>query len=788
MESRQMLVLLSVFFSCYLIFSLSFVSAYQISGVKRVVFIGKPSLVITDELRPVTCESSGYITFHAYVENIPEFDISGAEAFVEDIDQEETYNVTSSLSCSPKKGILSNEEITCKLKVKELLSNLPVCPFEDYENRFYLTLKISYAGREAEVSGSKPIVITSPDVEPELEVNFRVSYPPYPVPEINCRTGSEIDVPVVIKHAETLFGGIEWSFSVNGTKYGGSLITCEKILERDGEGREDIYLCTLVISGSAFPVCEGYSNVVVGVEARTEGHDIAGNFTARVISEDMRLSLHVTPPEPVSCQIIDEKGTCVPETPQQNLTVRIGGNVPQKLRVFESRYSIGEGEMVPTLCRKMSHRKYVCPVFVTIDRLPMPSKKSEITRKSRKLTMVFDVKYLNYYINISDSADITLEGKVISDILNTKKVLEKERSFLEKVIKEYIPEGITYGLIVVNAISRCCGLVDFVSQIAEGSLKEAFNTLMKTYVWGFSEKLGDKIVTALMSYGPDIINCIAEKGMKDIEKETKNLEKFEKNQITGIFEVPSFMDLVEEYTAGCVLKGFWENIKRSWMAWLCVAIVIVADVLSSGAAEAYIQTVCRAMKSPLLGKVKAALNLFLLLITYSIVDDEIERVAQAKALVRERINLQIRAGEVMTDYSEAFSKSMESLARDMSLKRLVQNETAPVYDMVKLAFVSERKGLLKSGDEICTNDRITIEYDFEKLGQIEGFSPRLSINPSRRGSIIFSGMKGTYGPYFTDTLLGTDPETDPSETYTFTLTYGDKRLNYPLYYVNHACA
>jgi hypothetical protein len=254
-----------------------------------------------------------------------------------------------------------------------LLSRLPYCPFDKTVNNFYLTLDISYGNKKVKISDGKDFILTRSGTKPKLEVNFEVSAPPYPVPEINCKTGSEIDVPVVIKNAETMYGDITWSFLVNGTSYGGNLIDCEKILTRDGEGKEDIYICELVIANTAFPGCVGNEGVEIGVRAQNKDYDISGNFTTRLVSEDLNLGLSLSRIETLQCQIIDENGTCVPKEPQQNVTVRITGNVPAKIRVFETRYKLGDSNITTTYCNRISGNKYECLAFITIDKLPMPA-------------------------------------------------------------------------------------------------------------------------------------------------------------------------------------------------------------------------------------------------------------------------------------------------------------------------------------------------------------------------------------------------------------------------------
>lgn len=803
MKPKQAFVLFFVSLTCYLIFSLSFVSAYQLGELqnRRVKFIIDPFLKIIDDLKPINCESSGYITFRAYVENVPEFDIKGSEAFIEDLSNYETHNVTSSLSCFPKRNLISNQEITCSLKVNELLSRIPSCPFEKFENRFYLILEISYGGRDVKISTEKSFILTEPGTEPDLEVDFDVTTPSYDVPEINCRTGSEIEIPVVIKHAETLYGDVTWSFSVDGTDYGGNVIECEKILSREGEGKEDIYICTLVISSIAFTECEEGEEVMVWVQARTSDHGISGNFSTFLTSEELYLGLSVSEIGKIECQIIDEEGTCIPKEPQQNVTVMITGNPPQRLKVFETRYKLGDENITTTHCRKMRHNKYECLAFITIDTLQLPQSKEHRTTKSRELTVFFDVKYLNYYTNISDSTTVEMEGVILDEILNTMKVLEETKKLLDE-IKDPIPKWLKTIMEWVDKISRCCALVHLKDQWEDvnirlkdkviGKLRAGFEKFVAVFeavtgkdIWNFKKGIIRNAVNLIANYGPGVFACVCESGIKIIEEEQEKLLRFENDEISEPVYMPEkFSDfvweLIEDNALECLAEQFWPY--WEWWEWLCKPLFFI---LKFTPLKGIIDTICKAMEYA--QKLNEALNLYVGYLKALLIDSGYVQIKKDIALVRERINLYKKVDPIMTDYNEALQNTMETIIEGMIGNMLMSEVVGPQYDTVKLLFLSDRKGVLDNEDEICTNDMITIDYNFEKLNQTEGFVSRLSINPSRRGPLTFNDLKGTYGPYLTDTLLGTDPEVDPSEMYTFTLSYQNKRLDYELYYVNHTC-
>lgn len=787
MGPKQFLVLLSVAFASYLTFSTTLVSAYSIAKAGTgLSFIIEPELKITDGPAPIKCDSSGYITLHAYVDNVEEFDIEDSKAFVEDLSWGQTFDVSSALSCMPESGLISNEEITCKLHIRELLSQIPACPMEKAVNRLYLTLEISYGNRKATVSDEKSFVITESGTEPSLEIDFSLSHP-YEMPEINCITGSEIDVPVLIKHAEVLFGEMEWLFSIGENTYGGNLIECEKRRSAEGEGREDIYVCTLLISDALFTDCSGGEEEVVVVYANSGEHSLQGSFSTLLDDRPLDLSLSISGIDTLECQIIDEKGTCVPKEPQQNVTATIRGNVPARLKVIGTSYTLGDSGITNTYCRKISYKEYECLAFITADGLDMPSTKDDTTEKSRELEFFFDVKYLNYYTNISDSTEVMMEGSVISEALNTVNVLEKKKGILEWILDNKVMEWLERGFRTIDFISGCCFLTELLLQLTTGSLKEALNQLLKTYLWGSAKGAIDKVTAVLVSYGPSILDCIVERGMETIKEEQENLQDFEEGEITSEMEIPSLVSLIESHVASCAGESIWDRIKQSWKKWLCAAIAFASLVITQGGSAAALSAICEAMESPAIRVISTALNLLLMAVTYLLMNQTFSQSMESIALSRERINLQVKAHEILSDYSDSLANTMDTLAGSISSNLLLQNITSPSYDTVKLLFISDRTGILDNGDEICTGDEIKIEYNFEKLNQTEGFVSRLLITPGGRGPLVFDELEGTHGPTETNLLLGTDPSSDPPEPYTFKLSYQGKSLDYVLNYVPVTC-
>ncbi len=391
------------------------------------------------------------------------------------------------------------------------------------------------------------------------------------------------------------------------------------------------------------------------------------------------------------------------------------------------------------------------------------------------------MKYLNYYTNISDSTNVTLEGVILDELLNTMNVLEEDIKYL-KWIKDniyWIEEA--YGWI--NLIRTCCGF-ELVKKELEKGYEYAYNGLLKKfsemYLWGPASEWWGKIIGVIAQHGPGIVRCIAEKGIEGINKEMKNLEDFEEGEITSEMEIPTIGELIKEYIAICAIENFWDRIKSTWKLLLCLAIRwLLASILKYDA--------CTILQNPVIEALLNLIDVLVVIISALLLYSTINHGMKSLALARERINLQIAATNIMTDYLEKLKNTMETLATNMALNTAFLNLTYPIYDTVKLIFISDRTGVLDNQDEICVGDSITIEYDFEKLNQTEGFVSQLSITPSKRGPLIFDSLKGTYGPYLTDTLLGTNPNIDPSEMYTFTLSYEDKKLDYELYYMNHTC-
>jgi len=90
MPKKQILTIL-ILASCYLIISIPFVYSYVVGdslayGKRIRMSIFEPSLHIIDDLRPVDCETPGYVSFRMFIDNLPPgSNMTGMEAYVTDL-------------------------------------------------------------------------------------------------------------------------------------------------------------------------------------------------------------------------------------------------------------------------------------------------------------------------------------------------------------------------------------------------------------------------------------------------------------------------------------------------------------------------------------------------------------------------------------------------------------------------------------------------------------------------------------------------------------------------------
>jgi hypothetical protein len=334
-------------------------------------------------------------------------------------------------------------------------------------------------------------------------------------------------------------------------------------------------------------------------------------------------------------------------------------------------------------------------------------------------------------------------------------------------------------------MSTCCLLQDLLNQ-----LKGDLGGGIKDYLWkklvGTSTNTLQKILDGLIGNGPGLVSCIADKAIKLIEDEQQKLQAFEDGQITTTFDIPDIVDLITQYYPECRAKNYWESIKSdfNWQTILkCVGIFLAFQLIFQVPPPA----LCNFMKGPIMSNIISAMNKLLAAISFIALLNTYNMNLKSIALARERMNIQLQAADIMAAYADILAKTMETLATSLAVNSLLYNLTYPTAETVKLVFISDRTGVLDNGDEICSGDPVTLDYNFEKLNITGDFTSEITLMNSHTRTLHFNSLKGAYGPYDTDVLLGTDPRSDPSEDYTFTLRYQDKRLDYTLKYVNRTC-
>jgi len=794
MYEKQALVFAFILSACYLIISIPFVQSYAIgdfSGTKISLAKLEPELHIIDDIKPLKCDSSGLFEFRVYVENAPEFTIKSIKARVADLSRGDTvYDVSSAVSCNPLTDVISNQEITCRVSVSEMLNKIPVCPMDSLESRFYVTFETESFGRISEATDSRPFVLADQTAEPSLDVDFYIASPPYPVPDINCRTGSEIDVPVAVYHSEVLSGEFDWSFSVGGSSaYSGSLIQCVKIPPSknvDG-GRRDIYICTLTVGSSSFDECSGGAETAVRITLENSGYRISDEFSAMMVDEDLDLGMRISGPGNLECQIIDEDGTCVPKVPAHNLTVTISGNVPPNLEAFDFRYKLGdEDDFTPTVCKKKSSNRYLCPVFITMDDFKTVPEGEASAEQSRQLEIWADVRHLSYYTNITGTIQINMVGKLIDPAINTRNVLNKGKGILDDL--DNVRTGLMKAMKMINMISHCCGGSTLASSWSTMTIVPKMVMLAEVVtgrkIWDFKDSATANIINLIKDRGPDVLQCMLERGKQQIEEEIKNLEKFEGGEITNELKIPSAWDYFMNAPAmGCMAKKSWAGLGLDRL--IVIACFMFIKIIPNMVGK-IITALCAAIKNTVLKNVMSALNVVVSFHTLFSAVTAYQEAQKAIMLARERMNAQLKAQQALADYMDYFQGTMETTINMMNTNLVESLVITPPYETVHMKFISGRSGILNDGDEICKGDLLTIEYDFEKLNQTGNFHSRLSISPAGKTLNFGDQLKGKYGPMLIETVLGAD-EYSESEIHTFTLSYQNRKFDYRLMYINTPC-
>jgi len=758
--------------SCYLVFSITFVSASQIARFSSPL---EPKIVIKDELPVIKCDSKGMMRFRFYAENIfSKFDISEINVYVIERNNN-IHDISSLVSCSPLNNILSNQLITCSIDIQDLLIKLPNCPLRGgVENDLKIVLKISTQSGQLILSDLKKIVIAKAGTQPSMSVvNI-------PNPNLNCIVGSEIDTILKINHAE-VFENPKWSFVVNEkARYGSEYIECSlKNREYFPEERIDTYLCTLQVSNSTLTSCSGKARI--DVFAITKDYNLSVNFNLTVVRQEFSIGMEVYPPGTIECQIVDNEGTCIPTDPQQTFDILITGSVPEKLNIYGFRYRLEDEEFSDTICKKYENQnRYSCLMFVTMDKVSSLSQ--------RDLEVQADAKYLTTFSTISATSTVSMEGKLIDESINRTEVLENKKEFFKYL--EKAADKLNRVVFFINFITTCCSLPSLDQMVAIGDfvtnmkiyLKQIFlKNLIKQLFWDKASSILDNLQNLLMTYGPGLLKCLSLAQQKIIENEIKNLKDFEEGSLQQPLDIPSNAGDPNTWYgfAACVIKEAWSG--KVWGIGCAIFLAVLASI-AVPATAAIISNMCFYISQTLGGQIVAKAITTALFIISTILG--LKSIIETKEMIentRESLNTQLKVQQALEEYSESYARTMENIVLDASLGNAVNKDFSPDLPEIKLVFFDQNNNLLEYNHTVCKNDVIKIEYEFSKFNVTGNFNPELQI-PRAGRTLVFDNLSGTYGPVSIKDLfsISENPPT-PSNEYDFLLNY-DGSIGYKLYY------
>ena len=234
MEFKNWAILTFSILSACLILSIPFSSAYMISDVTNPEDTKKislqeafqPEVTLLSEIPPLSCDSSGNIEFMLFFSNLlPGFNIAEIKAEIVETNYDRKFDVSSAFTCSPDSSLINNEEVRCRLNANELLSLIPNCPVGQINPDLDLSFTLETEQGNVTASKSVELVLTESGNEPELSINPKITYPPTKL-EYNCRTGTEISLPVQVRHAELLSGSPSWSVKFANGGYREDIIAC----------------------------------------------------------------------------------------------------------------------------------------------------------------------------------------------------------------------------------------------------------------------------------------------------------------------------------------------------------------------------------------------------------------------------------------------------------------------------------------------------------------------------------------------------------------------------------
>jgi hypothetical protein len=789
----------------------------------------EPRLKVTEDLEPISCGSSGYRTFEMYVENVQsEFDIVEMKAYVGG------YNITSALSCSPKENVISNEKISCRLNVNELLSDLPECPLRRIDNIFEINIKILTDTGFLSLSDSKTLILIESGIEPSLEITLES------VPEVNCKIGSEINIPVLIDHAEVFYKNIEWSFIFNSTKEYENLIECDISLSGDYtlEGKDDVYLCKLSIPDTLFFECSPGEEISLGIKAKNRDYEIEDNISAMTYSQDLDLGLQITDfPNSVECQVINKEGLCVPKDPQRNFKIRITGQPLSNLEVFGFVYTLANEE-TNTLCEReetLGEQSYSCLLF--LPSLTLQETDAGIFEGSEEFNFSLNTRYLNYYTPLSSSKTLTFKGSVSNEIVDRKRALESLKKEMETLRRYY--EWAMEVLGFFKMLVCCCGLAEFVEVVGgtvaaetiettiEEGLMEGFKVLYESLWVVIKENVASEAAKEVLasSAGISAVECFLKAHEKLVDDVIEKLEEFEEedvsefdleiecmeggfpNYIFCIMTKPWWWSCVASTTAKKILDsitcGLWGCIKDCFLSAfgsLGLAICIATGQCSAEEClkcSTYINS-CAAIIlviiyygaeeiSKYCNYVKTALNVISMVIGFLFMWISFSNTQHYIEVALEQMDLQTKAAKdfaiVMEDHIESQMDFITNISTTTNLFQAFQS--AFEFPTVSLFFNSTRTGkMLEYNETVCKDDGIIIEYEFNRLNATGDFDLGGSLKIIGGRTLYLTGLNGTIGPHKAVDLFD-DP--DSSGEYDFMLSYPYGSVTYKLYYYNQTC-
>jgi hypothetical protein len=835
MNSRLFALSLFAFLGSYLILSLTFVSAYSIGesmnpGHGADISLGEfdARLNIVGEFPPLECGAAGRTHFEIYPENIPQNSrVAGIESFVSNALTGERYDVSLAVSCAAPDTLISNQLVQCSLNTGTLLSLLPQCPISKPENVLEIALVLDTDSGQKRVSASKSLLVLQQDIEPSLKIYWDILPLERQDREINCLAGDILSIPVMISHSEVLYGSMEWSFILNGTReYSGESISCS--LSYPGtftqDGRTDMYDCTLTIPNTMFPECVPNDFVSVAVRLQNGRYDIKDETDMSLFSEPLTLGMHIERyPSVIVCQAVSQQGACVPKSAQQTASVMITGNIPEKLRAFDFSYSVGDEQPSGAICERTTPDAhfYKCDIFIPMANLQgTPADNPTDFSGSYILNMSLTTQFLNNYTRLSDSKTIAYTGKLDSGVVDRMKQLEHMKNLIERHRNNY--ENAMKGLEWLKKVICCCALSFFVGAAAkvvtESLVKEGLGAgliVLSEVIWIFiKNQITAKVAMQLLiEFGVGVVECALKAQEKAVQDTMKTLEDFQNKEDFSAADVTKKLGTCQEgdrtQKTTCWIKYWMKNAACSAQStaqrFLSSISCGMTDCLGKGCFLSFFGpigfAVCVALRSCGLSKCKDCAILFVacafiiavlwgtgLAPGASKVCNIIGMGLEAVAIGFGFIYLAVSMGDTKryTDTAMAQVENQMKMAEDfrMSMTEYQKSQMDFLADLTNdtVIFSSLSKGmnlpaasmffrsvsggnLLEYNETICKGQEITIDYDVRSINASYIEIARLSIIGPEGTSITLALPVASQG------LNGTIGPDDPDNLFRLSPDY-----------------